>query len=235
MKALLLATLLAQALLSVFAHYTFPKLLIGNPPIVTNDWQYVRKTLNADTGAPLTDPTSILMRCYETSTAAQTSTYVVGNAGTIIGFKANVPVNHPGYMSIYMAKALPFANSEAAGSGNVWFKVAQWSPTWAAGTFNWPYLNQQTWQFTLPSCLPSGEYLVRIEHIALHAAATYGGAQYYLACGQIKVVNGGNGSPAPLVAIPGVYTGYEPGILANIYAGSPSAGYIPPGPPVWTC
>ncbi|KAG8943364.1 hypothetical protein FRC04_002920 [Tulasnella sp. 424] len=144
MKALLLTALLAQALLPVFAHYTFPKLLIGDLPIVTNDWQYVRKTLNADTGAPLTDPTSILMRCYETSTAALTSTYIVGNAGTKVGFQANVPVNHPGYMSIYMAKATPFANSEAAGSGNVWFKVAQWSPTWTGGTFNWPYLCEST-------------------------------------------------------------------------------------------
>ena len=68
-------------------------------------------------------------------------------------------------------------------------------------------------------------------------ASTYGGAQFYLGCAQINVVNGGNGTPSPLVSIPGVYTGvsllsarlesapmfktffsqYEPGILINIY------------------
>ncbi|KIO32115.1 glycoside hydrolase family 61 protein [Tulasnella calospora MUT 4182] len=232
MKALLLATLLAQAVLPSLAHYTFPKLFIGSPPTVLADWAAVRKTLNADTGAPLTDPTSPLMRCYETNTAALTATYTI-NAGNIVGFKSNVPVDHPGHMSIYMAKALPYASSEAAGSGNVWFKVAQWSPTVTAGSWNFPSQGQQSFQFTLPLCLPNGDYLVRIEHIALHAAASYGGAQYYLACGQIKVVNGGNGTPSPLVSIPGLYTGNEPGILTNIYYGTTS--YVPPGPPVWTC
>ena len=50
-------------------------------------------------------------------------------------------------------------------------------------------------------------YLVRIEHIALHAASTFQGAQFYLSCAQVKVTNGGSGTPGPLVAIPGVYTG----------------------------
>ncbi|KAG8955054.1 hypothetical protein FRC00_005584 [Tulasnella sp. 408] len=60
MKALFLATLLAQAVLPSLAHYTFPKLLIGNPPIVTNDWQFVVKTLNADTGAPVSPPGALV-------------------------------------------------------------------------------------------------------------------------------------------------------------------------------
>ncbi|KAG8921878.1 hypothetical protein FRC00_008102 [Tulasnella sp. 408] len=218
MKALLLATLLAQAVLPSLAHYTFPKLLIGNPPIATNDWQFVVKTLNADTGAPLTDPTSNLFRCYATNTAAKTSVYTV-NAGTVIGFKSNVPIDHPGHLSIYMAKVNPSSGTDP-GSGNVWFKVAQWSPTITGTTWNFPSQGQQTFQFTLPVCLPSDYYLVRIEHIALQGAAIYGGAEYYLACGQIKVVNGGNGTPSPLVSIPGVYNGHEPGVLTNIYYGT---------------
>ena len=51
-------------------------------------------------------------------------------------------------------------------------------------------------------------YLLRIEHIALHDAYYFGGAQYYVACAQLEVTNGGNGSPGPLVSIPGVYNGY---------------------------
>ncbi|CAF4438291.1 unnamed protein product, partial [Adineta steineri] len=51
-------------------------------------------------------------------------------------------------------------------------------------------------------------YLLRVEHIALHDAFYHGGAQFYIACAQIEVTNGGNGSPGPLVSIPGVYTGH---------------------------
>jgi len=34
--------------------------------------------------------------------------------------------------------------------------------------------------FTLPASLPAGQYLVRIESIALHDASTFGGAQFYV-------------------------------------------------------
>lgn len=47
-----------------------------------------------------------------------------------------------------------------------------------------------------------------MEAIALHVASTFGGAQFYISCGQVEVTNGGSGTPGPLVAIPGVYTGY---------------------------
>jgi hypothetical protein len=50
-------------------------------------------------------------------------------------------------------------------------------------------------------------YLLRIEQIALHAAQQPGGAQFYVACAQLAVTNGGNGTPGPLVSIPGLYTG----------------------------
>lgn len=41
--------------------------------------------------------------------------------------------------------------------------------------------------------------------------------QFYISCAQIKVTGGGSGSPSPKVAIPGVYTGNEPGILLSIW------------------
>ena len=47
-----------------------------------------------------------------------------------------------------------------------------------------------------------------MEAIALHVAESYGGAQFYISCGQVEITNGGSGTPGPLVAIPGVYTGY---------------------------
>ena len=34
--------------------------------------------------------------------------------------------------------------------------------------------------FTIPSCIPAGQYLMRHEIIALHAASSYPGAQFYV-------------------------------------------------------
>ncbi|KAG8730640.1 hypothetical protein FRC11_006219 [Ceratobasidium sp. 423] len=71
--------------------------------------------------------------------------------------------------------------------------------------------------FPIPSSVPSGEYLVRVEHIALHLALNYQKAEFYVSCAQVRVINGGSGDPKPLIALPGNYTGKEPGILVNIY------------------
>ena len=85
---------------------------------------------------------------------------------------------------------------------------------------------------TLPESLPSGDYLIRVEHIGLHSAGGQGGAQFYLACGQLTVTNGGDGSPSPLVSFPGAYSPTDPGILINLDWPIPTS-YVMPGPPVW--
>ena len=70
--------------------------------------------------------------------------------------------------------------------------------------------------FTIPPSIPNGDYLIRVEDIALHVAQSPGGAQFYISCAQVTVQGGsGSGKPGPLVAIPGVYTGNEPGILIS--------------------
>jgi hypothetical protein len=74
---------------------------------------------------------------------------------------------------------------------------------------------------------------MRVEHIALHSASAVGGAQFYLSCAQLKVENGGNGSPSPKVAFPGAYKATDPGIQINIYYPVPTS-YTPPGPAVWS-
>lgn len=86
---------------------------------------------------------------------------------------------------------------------------------------------------TIPAATPNGEYLLRVEHIALHQAMQAGGAQFYLACTQIKITGGGSGTPGPLVALPGAYKANDPGIQVNLGAIQPNA-YIPPGPAVWS-
>lgn len=85
---------------------------------------------------------------------------------------------------------------------------------------------------TIPANVPSGEYLLRVEQIALHMASQPNKAQFYIACSQIQITGGGNGSPGPLVSLPGAYKTNDPGILVNLYSMQPDA-YQPPGPSVW--
>jgi hypothetical protein len=79
--------------------------------------------------------------------------------------------------------------------------------------------------------VPSGKYLVRVESIALHQAQSPGGAQIYLACAQVEITGGGNGTPGPLVAFPGAYKANDPGLLWSYYPVRTS--YKAPGPDVW--
>jgi hypothetical protein len=60
-------------------------------------------------------------------------------------------------------------------------------------------------------------------------------AQFYLSCTQVKITNGGAGSPGPLAAFPGAYKSTDPGILVDLnkYSSKPS-DYQPPGPAVWS-
>jgi len=235
MKLALFAALSATAAHLVAAHYTFPYLITGSSTATA--WQYVRQTANFDSQAPVTNVSDPSLRCYEesyTTTAAATSTISVA-AGSTIGFEADNSIYHPGIIQVYLSAASPAANSPNAGTGATWFKIYEDLPTWtASGGFVWPSQTITQFTITLPSNLPNGQYLIRVEQIALHVASTFGGAQFYIACGQLTVTGGGTGTPSPLVSIPGVYTGHEPGILIDIY-GVPAnyTGYTAPGPAVW--
>jgi hypothetical protein len=88
---------------------------------------------------------------------------------------------------------------------------------------------------TIPLATPDGDYLLRVEHIALHMAMQANKAQFYLACSQVKITGGGNGTPAPLAALPGAYKSSDPGILVDLGKYTTNPGdYKPPGPVIWT-
>ncbi|EIM89471.1 uncharacterized protein STEHIDRAFT_118693 [Stereum hirsutum FP-91666 SS1] len=216
------------------AHYVWPQLISGGT--TTDEWDYVRETNNFQSLGPMTDVTSTDVRCYDSTESGTASTLSVA-AGSTIGFTVSGnPANlyHPGVVNVYMAQA-PSGTDVADwdGSGDAWFKIYQISAVTDGGsTITFPATGMSSVTFPIPSELPSGQYLVRIEHIALHVAQSYGGAQFYIACGQVEVTDGGSGTPGPLVAFPGAYTGYEPGILIDIYYPIP-ANYTQPGPAVW--
>ncbi|VDB87147.1 unnamed protein product [Peniophora sp. CBMAI 1063] len=229
------ATLALAALFgTATAHYTFPALIYQGK--TTADWANVRETNNHNSLGPVTDVTSQDLRCYTSATNATASTLNV-QAGKEISFQVGdgLTIYHQGVVNVYMAKVPSGSDASSfAGDGDVWFKVFEIPAVTNGGSsISFPAQDVPSVNFTLPAALPSGQYLVRMEAIALHVASTFGGAQFYIACGQLDVTGGGSGTPGPLVAIPGVYTGNEPGILIDIYYPIP-ATYTQPGPAVWS-
>lgn len=121
---------------------------------------------------------------------------------------------HPGPALVYLQKV--DEASSADGSGD-WFKIAEWGPTITESAIEWPdSTNKLQFKFTLPSCIPAGQYLMRIEHIGLHGAGAAGGAQFYISCAQLDVTGGGSTAPADTIALPGGYKETDPGIQVSM-------------------
>ncbi|KAI0901788.1 glycoside hydrolase family 61 protein [Annulohypoxylon nitens] len=210
-------------------HYTFPN-LAG-----TSAWSSVRQTANFQSNGPVTDVNSDAIRCYQRAAGGAPDTTDV-KAGGQITWVAAPNIYHPGALSAYMAK-VPSGKTAADfdGSGAVWFKVYQDMPTASGGQYTWPSNGKSQIAFTIPQCLADGEYLFRIEHVALHSASAAGGAQFYISCAQVRVSGGsGTAQPSQLVSFPGAYKATDPGLMINIYNNG-GKEYQPAGPGVFTC
>ncbi|KAJ7245650.1 glycosyl hydrolase family 61-domain-containing protein [Mycena haematopus] len=242
MKFLSVLVALTALVAKVSAHYTLPALIVGGA--ATGTWEYVRQTNNFNSLDPVTDVTSDDIRCY-TSLESDTASTATVAAGSTVGFTAPITLYHPGVLNVYMAQA-PAGTDVASwdGSGDVWFRIYQITADTNGGTsITFPSQNLAQVTFPIPAETPSGQYLIRVEHIALHVASTFGGAQFYLSCAQVEVWqpdshnSGGTGTPGPLVSFPGAYTVPPPNLLSgnyriNIYDPIP-ATYTQPGPALW--
>jgi len=140
--------------------------------------------------------------------------------------------SHKGPVIAYMAQVSNATNLSV--TGLKWFKIYQDGLT--VSTQQWAVdrliANKGKVSFSIPSCIPAGFYLLRVEIIALHAASSYPGAQLYMECAQLQITGGGSTSPAT-VSFPGAYSGTDPGIKLNIY--QTLSSYTVPGPPVFSC
>ncbi|KAF9885354.1 hypothetical protein FE257_012971 [Aspergillus nanangensis] len=222
---------------STLAHYNFEALIVNDE--VTGPYEYVRRTTNAN--SPITDVTSDDIVCnqggLDADIMAATDTMTV-SPGDTVGFDINSELGHPGPLAVYMSKAPEGTTAAAYKGGGDWFKVYDMTTSYISATDGLHWANYvgstpiTNFTFQLPEQLPPGDYLMRGEHIALHGAEQVGGAQHYMGCAQLTVTGSGSGSPAPLVKIPGVYTGEEPGLLINIYY-PPPQNYTSPGPVSW--
>ncbi|KAG8694868.1 hypothetical protein FRC09_009539 [Ceratobasidium sp. 395] len=227
MKLFTTLALAATAATQVAAHYRWMSLTING--VKTGDWQYVRQSTNNN--SPVAGVGGNEITCNvggRSGGATQTATIA---AGSTVTFNMDKAIYHHGVINVYMAKA-PGAAVNYDGSGKNWFKISQLSAVTDGGkTITWPADNLTSYTFKIPATLPAGEYLIRIEHIALHNAAS-SGPEFFISCAQAKITGTGNKAPTTLVAFPGAYTGKEPGLTLDIYWPVP-ASYTQPGPAVW--
>ncbi|KAH8171516.1 glycosyl hydrolase family 61 domain-containing protein [Sarocladium implicatum] len=208
---------------SVSAHYIFQQLTVGSTKYPV--FQYIRK--NSNYNSPVTDLASNDLRCNEGASGAGTDTVSV-KGGDSITFTLDTAVYHQGPISVYMSKA-PGSASDYDGSGN-WFKIKDFGPTFTGGSSSWPMTLSYT--FSLPVCIPNGEYLLRIQSLAIHNPYP-ALPQFYISCAQVSFSGGGSVTPTDQVKIPGAFKNTDPGYTANIYSNFNS--YTIPGPSVFSC
>ncbi|KAH6640929.1 glycosyl hydrolase family 61-domain-containing protein [Chaetomium tenue] len=149
-----------------------------------------------------------------------------------------IAASHKGPISVYLAKVSNAASASA--SGQQWFKIAErgvnngvWAVDEMISNNGWHY-------FDVPSCVAPGQYLMRVELLALHSASSAGGAQFYMECAQVEITGSGTNSGSNFVSFPGAYPANHPGIVVSIYdsTGKPTMNgrtYQIPGPAPISC
>jgi hypothetical protein len=78
---------------------------------------------------------------------------------------------------------------------------------------------RSTYQFTVPTCIPNGEYLLRIQSLGIHNPYPAGTPQFYVSCAQINVTGGTPPTTskwAPDLIIPGAFKATDPGYIVNV-------------------
>jgi len=245
MKFSAIATLAATAALAN-AHAILQRISVNGA-----DQGLLNGLRTSNNNNPFGDVSSQMMICDEDGSTS--STVINVNPGSKIGAywqhiiggpqgsgDPDNPIasSHKGPIQVYLAKVSNAATSSKTGLS--WFKVASEGLSggrWAVDTMisggGW-------WYFTLPSCLAPGDYLARVELLALHNAYSSQGVQFYIGCAQLRVGGSGSWTGSNTMSFPGAYSQSDPGILINIYgsSGSPDNGgkpYTAPGGAVQTC
>lgn len=201
------------------AHYRFSKVIANGK--LSGDWEYIRENSNGIMPTKQFLKPSDDFRCNSGSFANAGKTKVAKlAAGDTLGFELwyYATMKHPGPLTIHMSKA-PGDVRQYNGDGD-WFKVHQEiicrGPNGGLSDTDWCTWDKARVQFTIPKDTPAGQYLVRIEHIAIHGAQS-GDTEFYYECAQIEVTGGGQGKPGPLVKIPGLYDSNDPALRFFIY------------------
>ncbi|KAJ5569235.1 hypothetical protein N7450_011721 [Penicillium hetheringtonii] len=161
-------------------HYIFSKLVLNGE--VSDDWQYIRETTRDKCYMPTKfsstfdnlTPSDPDFRCNLGSftNAAKTEVANVA-AGDTIAMKLfyDGSIAHPGPGQVYISKAPSGSVQEYEGDGE-WFKIWETTICDESGdltTDAWCAYGLSEFEFQIPENTPAGEYLVRAEHVGLHA------------------------------------------------------------------
>ncbi|KAH6615644.1 glycoside hydrolase family 61 protein [Chaetomium sp. MPI-SDFR-AT-0129] len=209
---------------------------------VTNPVSYGIRDPSYD--GPITDVTSNDVACNggpnPTTPSGDIITVTAGSTVKAIwrhtltsGSNDVMEASHKGPTLAYLKKVDDALSDTGIGGG--WFKIQEDgynNGQWGTSTV---ISNGGEHSIEIPACIPEGQYLLRAEMIALHAAGSTAGAQLYMECAQINVVGGSGSVPSDTVSFPGAYSATDPGILINIYSMTPSSTYEIPGPEKFTC
>lgn len=118
MRPFSVAVSAALAFRTATSHYTFPALIDNGA--ITADWEYVRQWTGYNTLKPVTDVTSLDIRCNIDGSTASAPGVLSIAAGSQLGFTIKPQVVHPGPMAVYMAQVPEGFNAASwDGSGNV--------------------------------------------------------------------------------------------------------------------
>ncbi|RYP40000.1 hypothetical protein DL767_001934 [Monosporascus sp. MG133] len=111
--------------------------------------------------------------------------------------------SHLGPTLAYLKKVEDATSDSGVGDG--WFKIQEDGLNNGVWGTSKVIENAGKHEIQIPDCLPDGQYLLRAEMIALHAASSPQGAQLYMECAQINI-SGGKATATPQThSIPGIY------------------------------
>ncbi|KAI1845297.1 hypothetical protein JX265_005454 [Neoarthrinium moseri] len=216
------------------AHYFFPHLIVNG--VKSAEFEYVRRsTQGYQPHAGFDILSSNELRCNTGAQANAANTKVATvKAGDSLAFGTNLAgkIQHPGPIQVYMSRAPNGDVKSYDGSGD-WFKIHELGATFPmqASGENWLVWNKNTLDFKIPANVPAGQYLVRIEHNALHRPSR---TEFYFNCAHVEVTNSGaSQEPTDTIKFPGGYKTTDPGFSPNysIYSGATS--YPFPGPAIF--
>ncbi|KAI0403970.1 glycosyl hydrolase family 61-domain-containing protein [Xylaria palmicola] len=237
--------LAASLATSAHAHGVFSTLFINGKS--QGDGKCLRTSFTVDNiTSPITHLDSPELACGIAGLTPAPDTCAVA-AGARLSFEfrlwasgsppGTLDASHYGAMAIYARQVGDAARADPTGNG--WFKLWDGGYDEAAGTWATEKLiaNDGIVSVEVPATMPTGQYLVRPEILALHNLAA-GPAQFYTGCAQIAV-RGSSTKPLAIphdqvVSIPGYVKADDPSINFN---SNPAAAkhfpYILGGPKVY--
>ncbi|GJJ13661.1 esterase/lipase/thioesterase [Clathrus columnatus] len=195
---------------------------------------------------PITNATDPQLACNDDGTAGALQLTATVAAGSAITAYWNQVWPHPyGPMLVYLAQC-PGSTCTTVNSNTLeWFKIDEsglingtvYDGFWGMDFIKWIFFvyleslkgdglmiaQNSSWTTTIPATVPSGNYLIRFETIALHSLPA--------------ITGGGSLAPtsAELVTFPGAYSNSDPGLTVDIYsnAAQTMTTYPIPGPPLY--